>query len=655
MIDSATIDRIFAAADIVEVIGDFVHLKRAGANYKGMSPFTNEKTPSFMVSPAKGIYKCFSSGKGGNAVSFIMEHEKLTYPEALRYLAKKYNIEIVDEQQSPEQLQKRNDRESMLAVNEFAARQFAEWLKKSQQGTAIGLSYLKERGFRDNTIDQFQLGYSLDSRDAFTQLAQQNGYKLDYLVKTGLTVDKGTYQFDRFSGRVIFPIHSISGQVIGFGGRILKKDDKAAKYLNSPESEVYHKSNVLYGLYQAKNSVIKHDKCFLVEGYTDVTSLHQAGIDNVVASSGTALTAEQVRLIKRFTKNITVLYDGDQAGIKASLRGIDIILEEGLNVKVLLLPDGEDPDSFSRSHSITDLTQYIQNNETDFIKFKTRLLAKDAADDPVQRANLINDVVKSISVIPDTIVRAVYIRECSKILEMDEKLLYSESDKLRHNKLTTQVKKENYPHQAALEPEYIPPPFEEEMYPPLPLLIPPGNHFPHERDLIQALLRFGNQELRLEDQNNPSVAEYIVREILADELDFQHPVYRSIFSITAGLVENGQEFNVRTFTQHQDPDICTATVDLTTDNYELSVIWTKHESRIASDDMRLREIIPELVIAFKNKKVIDLIKQTQEEIVVAQQNGDSEAITMLSQKFMVLNELKKHFAKELGDRIIYGR
>ncbi|HJX71853.1 MAG TPA: DNA primase, partial [Bacteroidales bacterium] len=434
MIDHATIDRIFSTADIVEVIGEFVNLKRSGQNYKGLSPFTNEKTPSFFVSPAKGIFKCFSSGIGGNVVTFLMEHEKLSYPEALKYLARKYNIEITEKEVTGEELQKKDDRESMLALNLFAQKYYSENLYNTEEGRAIGLSYFHERGFRDNIIVKFQLGYSREQKDAVTRSAINNGYKLEYLLKTGLSIQKEDYQFDRFHGRIIFPIHGLSGQILGFGARILKSDEKTAKYLNSPESDVYHKSNILYGIYFARQSIIKNDKCFLVEGYTDVISMFQAGIENVVASSGTSLTTEQIRLIKRFTKHVTVLYDGDDAGIKASLRGIDLILEEGLNVKVVLFPEGEDPDSFARNKSATEFTDFIRNSESDFITFKTRLLVKDSKSDPVKRATLITDVVRSIAVIPDGITRTVYIRECSRMLDIDERMLYAEIRKIRRKK-----------------------------------------------------------------------------------------------------------------------------------------------------------------------------------------------------------------------------
>ncbi len=641
MIDQPTIDKIFATTDIVEVVSDFVKLKKAGANYKGLSPFTDEKTPSFFISPAKGIFKCFSSGKGGNAVSFLMEHEKLSYPEALKYLAKKYNIEIVEKELSDEDRKDINERESLLSVSEFASKQFKEWLFSREEGKVIGLSYFKERGFRENTIEKFQLGYSLEQRDAFTRLAIDKGYKLDYLTKTGLSIDKGNYQFDRFAGRIIFPIHSISGQVIGFGGRILKKDEKAAKYLNSPESDIYHKSHVLYGLFFAKKDIIKNDKCFLVEGYTDVISMHQEGIENVVASSGTALTHEQIRLIKRFTKNVTVLYDGDEAGIKASLRGIDLILEEGLNVKVMLLPEGEDPDSFARSHSNAEFLDFIAQNESDFIKFKTRLLLKDAESDPIKKATLISDVVRSISIIPDNIARSVYIRECSKILDIDEGVLYNETFKIRRNKAYEYSKKSNY------VPEYQPP---NKTKPKPELKI--GNDFPHEKDLMEILLRFADREFNLNEDENLTVLNYIVREMRDDELEFEHPVYKLIYSEVLRMYNSKEAFSDYYFTHHENPDICRVAVDLTTDSYELSTIWRKKEVLHQEDELKLKEIVPEFVMAFKNKKVIDLIKNTQQEIVIAQKNADSESLVLLQQKLMVLNDLRKRFSKNLGDRTI---
>ncbi len=647
MIDRATVDRIFATADIVEVISDFVKLKKAGTNYKGLSPFSNEKTPSFFVSPGKGIFKDFSSGQGGNVVKFLMEVEKLSYPDALRFLAKKYNIEITEKEVTPEEIEQKNERESMLEVSNYAQKQFSEWLWKRDEGKAIGMSYFKERGFREQTIEKFQLGYSLEARDAFTKTALEKGYKLDYLTKTGLSIDKNNYRFDRFAGRVMFPIHSLSGQILGFGGRILKKDEKTAKYLNSPESEIYHKSHILYGLYYAKQEINKADKCFIVEGYTDVISMHQAGITNVVSSSGTALTVEQIRLIKRFTKNITVLYDGDPAGIKASLRGIDLILEEGMNVKVLLLPDGEDPDSFAQSHSNSEFLEFIEQNESDFIRFKTKLLISDAENDPVKRATLITDIVRSISVIPDSIVRSVYLRECSKLLEIDEGILYEETYKIRLKK-AQESERRNYgkvytPPQKVVQRKQEP-------------TINLQKDFKHEHELIRVLLNFGNQELYPGYLESPTIAKYIVDEVMEDELEFQHPVYRQIFEIVKDLVDRNMKIDSNVFIMNENVEISSLAVDMLTDDYDdkMSKLWSKNDVKLETEEMKLKVIVPELIVSFKNRKVLDLIKETQDEIKSAQDNKHNESITLLIQKIQILNELRKNISKQLGDRIILG-
>ena len=435
MIDQPTIDRILDAANIVDVVSEFVTLRKRGINYVGLCPFHSDKSPSFYVSPAKNICKCFACGEGGTAVHFIMKHEQLSYYDALRFLAKKYNIEIQERELSEREKQVRSDRESMLIVNSWAQKYFTTQLYEHQEGKAAGLRYFAERGFREDTIRKFQLGYSLDQRDALYKAATKSGYKKEFLEKTGLVIayDNGGVN-DRFRGRVIFPVHTLSGKVVAFGGRVLKKDEKTAKYVNSPESEIYHKSNELYGIYFAKQAIVKEDRCFLVEGYTDVISMHQAGVENVVASSGTALTQGQIRLIHRFTSNITVLYDGDAAGIKAALRGIDLLLEDGMNVKVVLLPDGEDPDSFARKHNASQFAEFIRQNETDFIRFKTRLLLDDAGTDPIKRSALISDIIRTVAIIPDNIARSLYIRECSTMMEIDEMLLLNEVNKIRLNK-----------------------------------------------------------------------------------------------------------------------------------------------------------------------------------------------------------------------------
>ncbi|NNC70077.1 MAG: DNA primase, partial [Flavobacteriaceae bacterium] len=435
MITKNTIDKVFETARVEEVIGDFVQLKKAGSNFKGLSPFADEKTPSFMVSPVKQIWKDFSSGKGGNVISFLMEHEHYSYPEAIRFLAKKYNIEIEETEQTDEQKQQASERESLFLVSEYARDYFHDILLNNEKGKAIGISYFKERGFTDETIETFQLGYALDVWDAFTETALKKGYQLEFLEKTGLTIVREEKKFDRFKGRVLFPIHSMSGRVLGFGGRILSSEKKAAKYVNSPESEIYHKSKILYGIYHAKQAIAKEDNCYLVEGYTDVIQFHQSGIQNVVASSGTALTPEQIRLVSRLTQNITVLFDGDAAGIRASLRGIDLILEQGMNVKVVAFAEGEDPDSFAKSHSEGELRNFLTENAQDFIQFKVSLLMKEAQNDPVKKAGLIRDIVVSISKIPNNIQREVYVQECAKIMDISEKVLFSELAQLAKKEL----------------------------------------------------------------------------------------------------------------------------------------------------------------------------------------------------------------------------
>ena len=453
LISKTTIDAVFETARVEEVIGDFVQLKKSGSNFKGLSPFSDERTPSFMVSPVKQIWKDFSSGKGGNAVAFLMEHEHFTYPEAIKYLAKKYNIEVEETEQTDEQKEQANERESMYVVSEFAKDYFHKTLINSEQGKAIGLSYFKERGFTEETIEKFQLGYSPDVWDAFTSEAIRKGYKLEFLEKTGLTIVKEEKQFDRFKGRVMFPIHSLSGRVLGFGGRILTNEKKAAKYLNSPESEIYHKSKVLYGIYYAKQAIAKEDNCYLVEGYTDVIQLHQLGIENVVSSSGTALTPEQIRLINRLTPNITVLFDGDAAGQRASLRGIDLILEQGMNVKVCSFPEGEDPDSFSKAHTLTEVEDFLKENAKDFIQYKASLLVKEAQGDPIKKAGLVRDMVESIAKIPDVIKREIYVQECARIMDIKEDVLFNTLAQIR-NKGKKEVTKptEKRPSEGAMVP-----------------------------------------------------------------------------------------------------------------------------------------------------------------------------------------------------------
>jgi len=648
MIDKQTIDRIFSTADIVEVISDFVTLKKTGQNYKGLSPFKNEKTPSFFVSPAKGIFKCFSSGIGGNVVTFLMEHEKLSYPEALRYLAKKYNIEIVEKEETAEEQQIKNERESLLAINAFACQYFISNLKNTDEGKAVGKSYLAQRGIRDNSIEKFQLGYAREDKTSFTKTAVEKGFKLEYLVKTGLTVKKDDSEgFDRFHGRVIFPIHSLSGQIIGFAGRILKTDDKTAKYINSPESEIYHKSQILYGLYYAKQSIVKNDKCYLVEGYTDVISMFQAGIENTVASSGTSLTVEQIRLLKRFTKNITVLYDGDEAGIKASIRGIDLILEEGMNVRIVLLPDGEDPDSFARKHSSLEFLNYISEHESDFITFKTKLLIKDTDfNDPIKKSSLITDIVRSIAVIPESIPRSVYIRECSRMLDVDEKMLITEIAKIRRTRLEQKEKQFGTFFEL--------PSIETKITQQLPSI---QEKYQSEREIIRLLLIHGNQFFTIKDENNQlheiSVKEYLIHEIENDEIIFHHPVYNLIFNEIKEHYYKNESLSEKYFTHHSDITISTTAVDLiTSQNYNLSKIWRRFENYVATEDMKLNELVPEALMALKIDRVIRMLKETEDSLRKAQENNDIENIEALQNKYVILNNLKRELSRSLGERII---
>ncbi len=642
MIDQQTIARIFETADIVEVISDFVALKRAGQNYKGFSPWTNEKTPSFFVSPAKGIFKDFSSGKGGNVVGFLMEHEKLSYPEALRYLAKKYNIEIVEQEPTPEELQQRNERESLLVITSFAQKFFSDRLYNHPEGKTIALSYFRERGFTDYIVKKFQLGYSPDQKDIFTKTALKKGYRQEYLVRTGLTIKKEDYQFDRFHSRIIFPIHGLSGNVIGFGGRAIKMEEKTAKYINSPESDIYQKSKVLYGLYFAKQSVVKNDKCYLVEGYTDVLALHQSGLENVVASSGTALTSEQIRLLKRFTQNVTIIYDGDEAGIKASLRGIDLVLEEGLNIKVLLLPEGEDPDSYSKKISSKEFIKFINDNERDFISFKTQLLLTEAQKDPVAKARLINDIVRSISVIPDTVTRSVYIKECSKLLETEERILYSQVYRLRRKRAEERFSKIARQEEVKLQSTPIPA-FIREIY-----------SEPQEKLLIRYLLQYGNEKLfEIQNEENNieyiSVAEYIINEILNDELEFRNLVYRKIFEEIQGIIKKGEVIDIKYFINHQDEHISKIAVDLLSTPYVLSKVHQRKGAMVETEDMLLKKSVPKAIIEYKRKVLEIAQKEKQDEIKKVQESNKSEdEINQHMQQYMTISSLITSISKERG-------
>ncbi len=657
MIDQPTIDRILDVANIVDVVSEFVTLRKRGVNLVGLCPFHSDKTPSFYVSPAKNICKCFACGEGGTAVHFIMKHEQLSYFDALRYLAKKYHIEIEERELTDEEKQVRSDRESMLIVNNWAQKYFTTQLYEHVEGSSIGLRYFKERGFRDDIIRKFELGYSLDERDALYQAAIKAGYKKEYLEKTGLVISyENGNASDRFRGRVMFPVHGLSGKVVAFGGRVLKKDEKTAKYVNSPESEVYHKSNELYGIFLAKQRIVKEDKCFLVEGYTDVISMHQSGIENVVASSGTALTLPQIRLIHRFTDNITVLYDGDAAGIKAALRGIDLLLEEGMNVKVVLLPDGEDPDSYSRKHSSSQFIDFIRQSETDFIRFKTRLLLEDAGNDPIKRSSLITDIIRSVAIIPDNIARSVYIRECSAMMEIDERVLLNEVNKIRLKKdekrpspsvtppqdstIHNESSKNETPdvEKSSDETKSKPSPFDA-----------------LELALLRYVVRYGERVLYdYTDENTKEkviirVAEYIHSELEQDDMPFRTPLYKQI--LKEALLHCGEEGFVssRYFLSHADPLVSRLAVNLISEKYELSKIHTKYGEIKQEEDSLVHLVLHDL-FGFKYACIQHQMQEIEGKIKDFQSKG--EECLSLMKEHLELNEIKKALSKRVGERII---
>ena len=671
MIDQATVDKIIDSANILEVVSDFVTLRKRGVNYVGLCPFHDEKTPSFSVSPSKGICKCFSCGKGGSAVHFIMEHEQLSYYEALKYLAKKYNIEIEERELSDEEKQIKSDRESMLIVNSFAQEYFSNILFQHSEGRSVGLAYFHERGFKDDIIHKFALGYSLEQRDALAIEAKKRGYKEEYLLKTGLCLEgQNGYISDRFRGRVIFPVFSLSGKVLAFGGRVLRKSDKLAKYVNSPESEVYHKSNVLYGIYQAKQSIVKNDNCFLVEGYTDVLSMHQAGVENVVASSGTSLTPGQIRLIHRFTNNITVIYDGDAAGIKASLRGIDLILKEGMNIKVVLLPDGDDPDSFAKKQSASSFTEYIKNHEVDFIRFKTNLLLDSAGNDPIKRAELISDIVQSIAIIPDTIVRSVYTKECSRLMEISEEVLLREINKIKLSQLQngtppnkktlseTSADKQNSQEEGtqnddtgtSTETESIPQGILQEKRAPSPL-------DPFEKTLVRYMIRYGFHDLFSEINEETGETEtwkvipYILTDLQNDEIEFQHPLYKKVIAEINHIFDQEGEHLTRYFLAHPDEEISRLAVDLVSEKYQLSKIRTKFQT-IESEEEKLADLIPRALFELKDAITSLNIKHIREEIKKTAKEKNPERTTQLMSELNGLYALKAALAKQLGERIV---
>ncbi|MEM5538698.1 DNA primase [Olleya sp. AS48] len=621
MITKSTIDQVYETARLEEVIGDFVQLKKAGSNFKGLSPFSEERSPSFVVSPVKQIWKDFSSGKGGNVVAFLMEHEHFTYPEAIKYLAKKYNIEIEETEQSNEQKQAQDKRESLYLVSEFASSYFQNTLHNTDQGKAIGLSYFKERGFTTETIKKFELGYSLDQWSAFTDAALKKGYNLEFLEATGLTIVKETKQFDRFKGRVLFPIQSMSGRVLGFGGRILTNDKKAAKYLNSPESDLYHKSKVLYGIYHAKQSIAKEDNCYLVEGYTDVIQFHQTGIKNVVSSSGTALTSDQIRLINRLTKNITVLFDGDAAGMRASLRGIDLILEQGMNVKVCTFPEGEDPDSFAKSNTLEELTAYLDQNAKDFIQFKASVLYESAKNDPIKKAETIRDIVNSIAKIPDRIKTEIYIQECARIMDISEEVLFST--------LAQMTNKEQ--NEAAKQPQN---PQAFEVIKSQPAVKKVDVQYTLERKIIEILLLYGNrkedfEDLVLKEADNgqlelepvvqeAKVFEKIYLDLQEDEMEFLNPQFKDIYFAIIEALNQNPEFKIESIINTIDPILASeiTSILMEDERYALSD-WHRNnifpKTKIDSVAQLVSETILTLRCFLIDQKVLQFQKETLED------------------------------------------
>ncbi|AWG20232.1 DNA primase [Flavobacterium faecale] len=649
MISKATVDTVYETARVEEVIGDFVHLKRAGSNFKGLSPFSDERSPSFMVSPAKGIWKDFSSGKGGNAIAFIMEHEHFTYPEAIRYLAKKYNIEIEETEQTNEEKANMDARESMYLVSEFAKSYFHNTLLKSEEGKAIGLSYFKERGFTSETIEKFSLGYSPETWDALTKEALGKGYKLEFLESTGLTIPREDRPFDRFKGRVMFPIQSMSGRTLGFGGRILTNDKKAAKYLNSPESDLYHKSKVLYGIYQAKQAIAKQNNCYLVEGYTDVIQFNQSGIENVVASSGTALTPDQIRLVNRLTKNITVLFDGDAAGLRASVRGIDLILEEGMNVKVCTFPDGEDPDSFARKTSYDDLVAYLETNAKDFIQFKASLLMDEAKNDPIKKADLIRDMVTSISKIPDRIQREVYIQECSRIMDISEQVLVSTLAQL-NQKEVAEVEKKYKKEQKSFEVVKNDHPEALEKVDILYRL---------ERKIIEILLLYGNKEEEFEDtffktneegdvvnvveKKKLKVFYRIYLSLQEDEVELANPLFRAVYNDLINHYLQNETFSLEQYLMHLPSNYAQEVTDILMEDEKLVMHdWEGQNIFPKSKNDTIAQNVTETILTMRWYLVGSIIEELKNSILPDTDN--TESISMI----MDYNTLTTAFSKKLG-------
>jgi len=651
LIPRDTIQNIIDTANIEEVVGDFVQLKKRGANLLGLCPFHNEKTPSFTVSPAKGIFKCFGCGKAGNSVNFIMEHEKYSYPEALRYLANKYGIAVEELEPTPEEKQLDTERDSLFSLNIFAQKFYTQTLLETEEGKAIGLSYFVERGFRDDIIQKFQLGFSPTAWDGFTQAALKNGYAEKYLISSGLTINKDGKLYDRFRERVMFPIHNLTGKVIGFGGRILTSDKTKPKYVNSPESEVYNKSKSLYGIWLARNSIVARDNCLLVEGYTDVISLHQAGIENVVASSGTSLTSEQIRLISKYTRNITILYDGDPAGIKASFRGIDMILEQGMNVKIVLFPDGEDPDSYARKHRSADVEAFIATTASDFIAFKTRLLLGETNNDPIKKAGLIHEIIQTISLIPDTIIRPLYIRECSEIMGIAEQTLMTELNKLLRKKNQKGSSAESVQEETAGEMITAPP---QEA------VLDISDCSAQELDLIRVLLYYSDRTLTFKQPaENPdevittevNVAEFVCNDLRANQIVFDNQVYQKIFDAYAEGVDHDILPDDRYFLMHADPEVAGTSINIISPKYELSPGWEEIKIHVPTEDEKLEDTVTRAILSLMHRKLSAMIFINQKQMKELPHDSDDWADHL--SRDIHLKQARNEISRRLG-RILNG-
>jgi DNA primase len=657
LISKETIEKVFDQARVEEVIGDFVQLKRSGSNMKGLSPFVNEKSPSFMVSPVKQIWKDFSSGKGGNSVTFLMEHEHFTYPEAIKYLANKYGIEVEETIVSNEDIEQANEKESMYLVSEFARDYFHKTMLNTDEGQAIGLSYFKERGFTKETIEKFQLGYSPDIWDAFTKEALGKAYKLEYLEKTGLTIVKQEdgKTFDRFKGRVMFPIQSMSGRVLGFGGRILTNDKKAAKYLNSPESEIYYKSKVLYGIFQAKQAIAKQDNCYLVEGYTDVIQFNQSGIENVVASSGTALTADQIRLVNRLTNNITVLFDGDAAGLRASIRGIDLILEAGMNVKVCSFPDGEDPDSFAKNNSYEVLKQYLDENSKDFIQFKADLLVKEANNDPIKKAELIRDMVQSISKISDQIKREVYIKECSRIMDISEDVLYNtlaqmlKKDISEANKKYTEEKKafEVHKNNADFKPEKIDILYELEQKI-IEILLINGSKTDDFTETFLSKDEAGNS-IEEKETNSYKVYEKIYLALQEDEIELSNPMFKTIYTDIINYYNQNIEFEIDKYISQTSPEIANKiTSILMLEERDVLHKWESRKIVVEAKNVNLAQSVNETILSYRWYLLNRIIEENKNNITADVTIDNSEILTTIKDYLSLTSVIAKNLGRVLA-------